>query len=135
MKTKDKKKLKKAGINTSLLKLENFTCNDKNVKDFIRNFLKYYNQKYDTLAEDGKYQTGMGHHRSLGDIFRVTNYYFDTTMDEVKEALLDLKRNLVGHYCDDINRRVYEHTYNWPNYIQCDSWQTDEFGDKIKYRT
>ena len=110
----------------------------QSLRTFITNFLKTYNQEYHTVYAEGEneglVQTARYRSRSLGDITAICNYYYpDTTREEVKKILLGLGKNLVGHYCGDIRKRVYEHLSNRPGWIQSSYGMFDEYGDEITY--
>jgi hypothetical protein len=121
------------------LKLDGYKHDKRqSLRTFITNFLKTYNREYHTLYAEGEneglLQTPWRCSRSLGDITAICNYYYpDTTKEEVKEILLGSGKNLVGHYCSDIHKRVYEHLSIHPGWVQADNGMFDEYGDEITY--
>lgn len=106
-----------------------------NLKDFLHLFFVELNNDYDTLDEEGELQTEAGRTRSLGDITAIVNsYYPDTSRDIVKETLLSFGSKLVGHYCGDIQARVYSHKDLYEYWTQGGEDRLDEYGDKITYK-
>lgn len=117
------------------LKLEGYIHQEQPLETFITNFLIDYNENYNTVDEDENLQTCSGKLRSLGDITAICNYYYpDVTKEEVKEILLDLGKDLVGHFCHDISKRIYTHIKVRPTYKQQGQGYEDEYGDKVEYR-
>ena len=82
--------------------------NELSLTEFIYYFLTKYNLEYYTVDGEGNIQCGTGKHRSLGDITEICKSYYDTDKEEVKKILLNFGSDLVGHYCPDIEKRVYE---------------------------
>lgn len=136
MHEKDRIKLENIGIETGPLFLKGFKHDEKEaLPAFLHNFLGVYNQKYDTVFADNTLQTIAQRSRSLGDIFRVClSYYPDVRLQEVKKALIGLGSGLVGHYCGDIERRVYEAASVQQRWRQQGIDDNDEFGDAIEYQ-
>lgn len=109
---------------------------EQSLKDFLYYFFLDYNNNYDTLDEEGELQTEAGRTRSLGDITAIVNsYYPNTSRDTVKETLLSFGSKLVGHYCSDIQARVYSHKDFHEYWCQGGEDRLDQYGDKITYKT
>jgi len=104
------------------LSLKDYTHNEElSLVEFIYLFLVKFNEEHETINEENKITTDICKLRSLGDIFAISNtYYPDSTMEEVKEILLNFGYNLVGHFCEDIAKRVYLHRH-----LHVDSQQLD----------
>ena len=105
--------------------------------EFIFHFLTDYNQNYNTVDEEGNIQCYSGKHRSLGDITEICKSYYDTDREEVKEILLNFGSDLVGHYCPDIYKRIYElkGIKDHDNWEQQGTYRNDEYDNPIEYRT
>ncbi|MFW5889305.1 MAG: hypothetical protein ACOCUD_02885 [Bacillota bacterium] len=109
------------------------------LRDFLFDFFTTANEEHYTMeiTKDGehKIQCSPGKIRSLGDIHRIcTTYYDGVTRKQVKEELLNFKKDLVGHYCPDIHKRVYSLKAVHPDWCQECSCGNDEYGDPITYR-
>lgn len=100
----------------SPLRFQNLSREDlkeKNPTDFVKNFFKY-NSEYKTIyAGNGQTQTVTERRRSLGDIFRITYYYFP------KVRLITIYRALLAAIgegialsaiCQETGLRVYRAT-------------------------
>ena len=104
------------------------------LKDFLKNFFSLYSENYITIyAKNGVTQTARGKRRSIGDIFRITKYYYPrvalTTV--YKEMLLNIQRyKFFSYICGDSGLRVYRDTtrqvYGKGGFFN--SFPTDEFG-------
>ena len=90
------------------LSLKDFENTDKDIKDFLKNFLVTYNKEKATIVKQSKRaHTPKAKTRSLGDIYRITKSYFpDTTLKEVLTIITDFEY-ISGHYCPDIHKQVY----------------------------
>ena len=132
---KDKNKLEKAKYKyIGNLILQDYEHKKQSLNSFIKNFLIKYNNTYTTLYPNNKTQCYTQKSRSLGDIFMICQtYYPDCTLLKVKNILLSFENNLVGHFCGDINRRVYEHKDNKSHWGQCGMLEKDEFDELITY--
>lgn len=107
------------------------------IVDFIHLFLVKFNKEFDTIYNNTKeLQCCSGRHRSLGDICNICRaYYPEITIEEVKEILLDFGSYLVGHYCPDIEKRVYAlKTGQSALWGQGAIGGSDEFENPISYR-
>lgn len=129
------------------LKLENYRHNSKlSVPQFLYLFLNNLNFTCNTTNEDGTQVTcPTSKFRTLSDIQKITQFYFpneDLPKEKVKDILLDFGTKLVGWYCDDIGKRIYEH---WDRDRICaqhlddatdeENVFNDEFGDPLSYRS
>ena len=101
--------------------------------DRVYLFLTKLNNNYDTFNEHDNIQCYKGKHRSLEDIANICKTYYNTNPDEVKQILLNFGDNLVGHYCNTIHKRVYEHKHLYYYWTQENSGKNDEFGLPILY--
>lgn len=119
-------------------KLEKYTHDERlTLIDFIYLFFVKLNDKFSTVdpENDDYLICHSGRSRSLGDIYKICKYYYPTTtIEEVKELLLDFGTNLVGHFCNDIDRRVYSIKAKWRNWGSYGDHREDEFGEPIEYR-
>lgn len=115
--------------------LKNYVHNPElSLVEFIYLFLTKFNRKYSTF-EGETFICDTYRSRSLGDITAICNgYNYETIKEEVKEILLDFGKNLVGHYCSGINKRVYEHKKLRSSWVQSNEGYKDEYGDTIDYR-
>lgn len=97
------------------LKFKNFELQEKNAKDFIKNFLSY-NKIYDTVyVSNGRLQTLKNKRRSIGDIYRITSYYFPrVTLTTIYETLLEniSENKALSSICVSTKMRVYRATSN-----------------------
>lgn len=126
-------------FNYEELTLEGYTHDSSlELPEFIYNLITNYNRVFDTVDKEGKTQCCSKKHRSLGDIASICkSYYPSTDIFEVKEILLNFGEKLVGHYCGNINKRVYQlksvsnETIFWH---QSSPGFYDEFGEVINYR-
>lgn len=111
---------------------------DLPLKDFLYEFFTNLNENYHTrYLENDKIQCYPNHTRSLGDIHAICATYYDgITREQVKEELLDFGRDLVGHYCGDINKRVYSirQAPDREDWDQLGFGRLDEYGDPIEYK-
>ncbi len=84
------------------------------LKDFLKNFFSIYSERHVTIyAKNGVTQTAHGRRRSIGDIFRITKYYYPkvrlTTV--YKEMLLNIQRyKFFSYICAETKLRVYRDT-------------------------
>lgn len=141
------------------LKLGGFTLTENNAKDFIRNFLFKHNKVCTTESLSGAMTCWPNKRRSPQDIYCIAkNYFPETTFEQVIEILVDLlfenKEDfdafLVGHYCPDIKKTVFqtwtkeEYSYGYwkrwyPNVFFNNSYEEQSmnpvFSQKIKQRT
>lgn len=80
---------------------------------FLKNFLRDYNHKRDTIYTDPRaVQTPKGKRRSMNDIYKIFNYYYpDVEFRTFLQYLhVDLPRTMEGFrssMCSMINKRVY----------------------------
>lgn len=117
------------GYKCSLLKLKGYKHKNIPIKSFIEWFLRD-GHTYASLYLNNKLQCPRRHHRSLGDIFRICKYYYPAAnFIEVRRLVLKSK-GLAGHYCGDINRRIYGISPRWKRYA---IGRYDEFGFPIYY--
>ena len=124
-------------IPREVLSLEDYThFSEFSVDEFIVLFMTTLNDAHDTLDEEGALHTGIKRLRSLGDIYNICKtYYPDVTAEEIKEKLLSLGSQLVGHYCGNIKKRIYAHLHNYPGYCQISTEYHDEYGNNVSYNT
>ena len=67
--------------------------------------------------------------RSVLDIWRHVKYYSpDTDIFDVMHTLYSLKKVLVGHYCCNVRRRVFQHKSVGPGGWKLITSDRDEFG-------
>jgi len=72
-------------------------------------------------------ETGINKWRSSLDIWRHTKFYKpEVTIFEVMEALYNMSKYYVGHYCPDISRRVFKLKKNCDAFLQTED--RDEYG-------
>jgi len=136
MDKKDKQILLNAGYESAIpLKFENDEyVKHSDLRDFLHDTLVHYNQNLCTCYPNGKIQCFPGKGRSLGDLFRLASYYFkNVRLFQVKAELLMFKMRLAGHFCPDIQRRIYLHKDLVETYSMFDTGETDEFGETIYY--
>lgn len=118
------------GYKPSLLKLRGYKHSKQPLKDFIRWLLSTGAEKFDTMYLNNRLQCRRGSFRSLGDIFRICKYYYpDTTFTEVRRLLLKTME-MRGHFCSEVEKRVYSTQYGWKSLSIGD---IDEFGFPIYY--
>ena len=121
--------LKMGGYRPTLLKLKNYKHKPMSLKQWLDWFLRS-NRRYATLYLNNKLQCPKGKDRSLGDIFRIAKYYYPScSFIEVRRLILK-NRNMAGHYCRNINRRIYAILPGWNKY---GIGSRDEFGFIIYY--
>lgn len=78
-----------------------------NIEEFIIWFLKEGNINLDTRSLNGALYCDNGRYRSLGDIYRICQYYFkNITLLEVLEVIFNIHR-LGSWICGDIGKRIY----------------------------
>ena len=148
----DRAMLKRAGYDTSKLFLRDPNKPTKIFKppkqmsldEFVYMLLWKYNHDYCTMNEDCLVECFPHSSRSLGDIFRIAaTYYPRARLWQIRDILLNFKDELVGHFCSDIGRRVYElkkNRYSWSQ-MTCGAYEgeesitKDEFGVPIFYLT
>lgn len=120
------------------LKLKDYIHDQElSLTEFIFYFLKNFNKSHDTLNEDNSLQCYKNKHRSLGDITAICkSYYPEATENIVKEILLDFGDDLVGHFCGNIDKRVYELRSNkeYCNWEQGSKHTNDEYLNPINYK-
>lgn len=109
------KKIKLYLQNLAPIKFKNFELTEKNPKDFLVNFLKY-NKEYDTVyCSNGRVQTEKNKRRSVGDIYRITSFYFPrVTLTTIYETLLEniSENKALSSICVSTKMRVYRATSN-----------------------
>lgn len=94
------------------LKFKGFTKEDvgTNLESFLENIL-IYNNKYPTVyTTNGQTQTGAGKRRSIGDLFRLTYFYFPKiTLTTLYTSLLKLviEKKALSSICEATGLRVY----------------------------
>lgn len=102
---------------------------------FIKNLVREYNYKYDTL--DGKVITCFrGKRRSLGDIYLICRHYYpNCRIEEVLTILINLlqERKIYGSYCSTINKYVFHLSSTFTN-TNCEVEYTEdyEFSEFVK---
>ena len=121
--------IKFRGIDKELIK-------SKNVKDFIENELFGIGAVCTSVyAETNKYQCRSDADRSIGDIYALCKYYFpETTVIDVIKIIYNrileyqnTKLFFVGHYCNQIEKRVYNHKNIRTGYCLCHEYTKDEY--------
>lgn len=101
--------------NLSPLRFHNLTKDDlkeKNPRDFLNAFFRY-NREYNTIYGNGKLQTNAGCRRSIGDIFRITFYYFPKVrLTTIYKTLLTMvgESHCLSSICLATGLRVYRAT-------------------------
>lgn len=90
---------------------------------------------YDSYREDENiFETSRSKWRSSLDIWRHVKHYLpDTNIFEVMESLFRQRKQLSGHYCPNIHRRVFKLSKDYNNhglmiYNYDGSLVTDEYG-------
>lgn len=123
----------------SKLKLRDFEKKEESVQEFIVNLIKKYNKTYYTLdAETDTIQCSPGCRRSLGDIYRITSYYYPKV--RLRTVISTLVNNCSVHesdlksiVCGNIDKRVYSYAVgSFDNFFETDEngWD-NEFYNKF----
>lgn len=118
---------------------------DETPESFIKNSFFKYNKQHDSVFAArtvnpkkslakvvGKQQTEQGHRRSLGDIFRVTRYYFpNVTVMQIFKILYNLVINekyIRTSYCHATDKRMFRiKATSYENDVLFDEEIADEF--------
>ena len=83
------------------------------LEEFLIKFFNEFNNTKQTIYVESEHlQTDIGKRRSIGDIFRICQYYYpECTVQEVKNILYNELPNKVDNYrssfCSTINKRVF----------------------------
>jgi len=108
-------------------------------KNFVRLLLSRYIYSNKTYhLKSNRKQCGKDCNRSMGDLYRIClNYYPKATYEEFFNTVMSLD-NLVGMFCNDINKQVYRVRDSTTNYTGS-YWRlyaprrgVDEFGIELK---
>lgn len=65
-------------------------------------------REYDSYDADGEFETERNRWRSSYDIWRhIKLFYPEVTLAKVMNAIFNIREKLVGHFCSDVERRVF----------------------------
>jgi len=119
----------------NLLYFKEYKRQDITIKEFLKLFFTKLNPNYNTLfVKNNQIQCSYGKQRSLGDIYRITKYYYPSvTRKKVKNILLSFQDKLVGHWCPDIHKRIYEIKDNKFDWEQLLGPRFDEYREEFYY--
>ena len=112
---------------------------------FITRGIFEYNDEYHTYSVKGNRQSDMDTWRSVGDMYRITKYYYpDTTLLEYLKIFykdffgksfktLNDQSNLPyrGQFCPDVNKKVFKKNWSGGGRWLYDILKKDEFGRTI----
>lgn len=105
---------------------------EKNVADFLKVFFTKYNAERNTVyCSNGKIQSKPGLRRSIGDIFKITHYYFpkaSLTKMYIRLTTLLAEGIIVSAVCSEINKRVYRLKTSYDKSTFFNGPLTDEYG-------
>jgi len=111
----------------------------ESIEDFLKKFFTKWNGEKDTiLVENKQVDTEAGCRRSLGDIYKITKYYYpNCTLKEVKDILYHFAENpdkikgFRSSYCHSTQKRMFYYDPDSKNSI-LNSDENDEFGMKVE---
>lgn len=108
---------------------------------FLIEFFKEYNEERNTIFTDDKsVQTDTGRRRSLGDIYKISKYYYpDCTLIDVLRLLYNviptkIRNGFRTSYCSTIRKRVWYFSSGEDNGI-FNTNQPDEYGNITTFYT
>ena len=105
-------------------------ANSGNLDMLVFKCLECTNVYYSFNISTRNMETTSNRWRSSLDIWRHVKYFkSDVTIFQVMKSLWDIKENLVGHYCPDIQRRVFKDKISNPYgyYLACNDNIFDEY--------
>jgi len=108
------------------------------VKEFLINFFTKYNAAHATILVSNKTeQTSTGRRRSIGDLFKICQYYYpNVTLGEVAKLLFvglqaHFKTGFRYSYCSTVKKRVFYYAAGDTTYEE--NKIKDEYGHMVEY--
>lgn len=102
------------------------------VEEFIKKFFKSYNNQFGTeYVHSKKGQSRRGARRSVGDMTKITQYYFPkATLTEVRDIMNRMvsKGQLSVFICNSVHKRVFWHAHFGQSATDGNGLSHDEFG-------